>query len=377
MEIPTIWSEAERYARRGDYDGLRDAVASRIAGGERDNDYLYLYNLTQLDEMSMADGKTSILRRTGSARKAVEAIKELRRMVMRMEWCPEYGKLDFMNFLEWNGYTTLEISWVISTVCMQSDEILTYLHSKKRWRKIERAEVPWDDSREEAVTFVICTNDKREFQEAEYYIKRLYCPPGIRVGISEIVGASSICSGYNQAMRASGAKYKVYLHQDVRILNPYFLYDTLNIFRRDETIGFVGVVGSRDIALSGYIWDVPQYGNVIEAKINMVRDYQKENLLAPYPDHTGVRVRAVDGLLMATQYDIPWREDLFDGWDFYDASQGMEFYRHGYDGFVPWQEEAWCFHDCGILNWKNVDKYRRVFVKEYFPFAPEVREGRI
>ena len=32
----------------------------------------------------------------------------------------------------------------------------------------------------------------------------------------------------------------------------------------------------------------------------------------------GWEVEGVDGLLMATQYDIPWREDLFDGWDFYD-----------------------------------------------------------
>ena len=26
----------------------------------------------------------------------------------------------------------------------------------------------------------------------------------------------------------------------------------------------------------------------------------------------------LDGLLMVTQYDLPWREDLFQGWDLYN-----------------------------------------------------------
>ncbi len=31
---------------------------------------------------------------------------------------------------------------------------------------------------------------------------------------------------------------------------------------------------------------------------------------------TFIPVECIDGLLMATQYDVPWREDLFDGFDF-------------------------------------------------------------
>ena len=39
-------------------------------------------------------------------------------------------------------------------------------------------------------------------------------------------------------------------------------------------------------------------------------------------------VAAADGLLLATQYDIDWREDLFENWHFYDISQCMEFLTH-------------------------------------------------
>lgn len=58
-------------------------------------------------------------------------------------------------------------------------------------------------------------------------------------------------------------------------------------------------------------------------------------------------VEAVNGLLIATQYDILWREDVLDGWDFYDISQSLEMKKHGYKVVVPFQKNAWCYHDCG------------------------------
>ena len=65
-----------------------------------------------------------------------------------------------------------------------------------------------------------------------------------------------------------------------------------------------------------------------------------------------IQVEAVDGLLMVTQYDLKWREDIFTGWDFYDASQSQEFLQNGYKVVVPYMETAWCVHDDGILNLK-------------------------
>lgn len=66
-----------------------------------------------------------------------------------------------------------------------------------------------------------------------------------------------------------------------------------------------------------------------------------------------------------TQYDISWREDIFDGWDFYDVSQSFEFKRAGYDIAVPYQKVPWVLHDCGFLNLKNYYSARDKFIKEY------------
>ena len=54
-------------------------------------------------------------------------------------------------------------------------------------------------------------------------------------------------------------------------------------------------------------------------------------------------VEAVNGSLIATQYDIPWREDILSGWEFYDVAQSLEMRRAGYKVVVPYQREAWCY----------------------------------
>ena len=42
-----------------------------------------------------------------------------------------------------------------------------------------------------------------------------------------------------------------------------------------------------------------------------------------------IEAEAVDGLIMATQVDCPWREDLFTGWHFYEISKCKELIAHG------------------------------------------------
>ncbi len=63
------------------------------------------------------------------------------------------------------------------------------------------------------------------------------------------------------------------------------------------------------------------------------------------PDGPYIDVEAADGLFLAIQYGIRWREDLFTGWHFYDTSMCMEMRRHEFRCVVPNQEEDfWCIH---------------------------------
>lgn len=60
-----------------------------------------------------------------------------------------------------------------------------------------------------------------------------------------------------------------------------------------------------------------------------------------------LQVDALDGIFLATQYDIPWRTDLFRGWHFYDISQSQEFIKQGYQVVIANQVEPWLIHACG------------------------------
>lgn len=172
-----------------------------------------------------------------------------------------------------------------------------------------------------------------------------------------ISDAVSMTSGYNAAMQESDAKYKIYLHQDVFIVNRNFLTELLEVFE-DKSIGLIGMVGAPQLPEHAVMWYGERVGriytsNVVKAGMSVMGG-------------TGIcEVEAVDGLLMATQYDVPWREDLFTGWDFYDVSQSFEFRRKGYRVVVPAMEEPWCIHDDGFLNLSNYYNERKKFLSEY------------
>lgn len=212
------------------------------------------------------------------------------------------------------------------------------------------------------ICFVMCVNDWQFAGEALYYINRLRVPKGYETDVITVEEADCMTEGYQAAMEQSDAKYKVYLHQDVMIINPDFLQDCLDIFRMDERIGMLGLVGSVRLPEDGVAWNNQKrcgmlYGNnVVTANIT--------TFPVPVTDRYQ-EVEMVDGLLMVTAKDVPWRTDLFRGWDFYDVSQCMEMRRAGYKVVVPRQEKPWAVHDDGFLNMKEYKNWQKVFLKEY------------
>lgn len=215
---------------------------------------------------------------------------------------------------------------------------------------------------EKKFCFIICTNSEHFFGECMEYIQRLHVPEGYQVEVLEISGAKCITAGYNEGMSGTDAKYKIYMHQDVFIVYRDFLQAVLDIFAEDDTIGMIGMVGTEKMASDGVMWHGYRKGNLLRSSESTYYDFSKYQ----YHIRDGyVPVEAIDGLMMITSKDVPWREDLFDGWDFYDVSQSFEMKRRGYRVVVPNQAIGWCLHDDGILNLSNYDKYRLKCLKEY------------
>ena len=75
---------------------------------------------------------------------------------------------------------------------------------------------------EKQIAFIICANNAQFYNECVWYIEKLVVPEGYSTDILCIQEAESMAEGYNAGMKASDAKYKVYLHQDTFILNEKF-----------------------------------------------------------------------------------------------------------------------------------------------------------
>lgn len=212
------------------------------------------------------------------------------------------------------------------------------------------------------IAFIICVNDDLFFNECQLYINQLTVPNGFVVEIIDVRGAKSMCEGYNQGMERTDAKYKVYMHQDVFIINPNFLVDVMEIFNSYKKVDMIGVIGSPIMPASGVMSHGMRVGNLYALDNENVdfNGYEFD------PDHDVYEVEAIDGLVMVTREDLPWRDDIFDGWDFYDVSQCFEFRRKGHKVVVPVQKKPWVAHDesSQITQW-TYDKYRKIFLEEY------------
>lgn len=218
------------------------------------------------------------------------------------------------------------------------------------------------DMDDRKVCFIICVNNEELAKRSEQNLRQLIIPDGYKVDIQLVRGALSITAGYDEAMRQSDAKYKVYLHQDVHILNPQFISDIIRLFSNHPSLGMLGAAGAKVLPSSGTWWEAGhKYGRVIDSHTGMLKPL---DFLQPEGEYESVE--SIDGILMVTQYDLPWRKDLFTGWHFYDASHSQEFIAHGYEIGVPKQHLAWCLHDCGVAD-RNIGyaDAQRIFLEYY------------
>lgn len=209
------------------------------------------------------------------------------------------------------------------------------------------------------IDIIICGNNKLYLDEQKRYIENLIIPDEMQLDVLVVEGAKSMTSGYNEGMANSDAKYKIYMHQDTFIVNRNIISDLLDIFQNPQ-IGMIGMVGTPKLPENAIMWNDFRYG-----KLYTSMNYQAGESIIGDMENYYEEVEAIDGFFMATQYDIPWREDIFDKWDFYDISQSFEFEKMGYKVVVPNMDRPWCIHDDGFFNLKNYYRQRKKFLEEY------------
>lgn len=213
---------------------------------------------------------------------------------------------------------------------------------------------------EKKISFIRCINNQSISSEQDYYLSKLHVPEGYELDVLNITDAHSICEGYNEGMQASDAKYKVYLQQNIFIIEKDFIYQILSIFE-DESIGMIGLTGYTELGCD--------FTPADECKI--------ENRYIGYADKVVAKKRGMffggdyrevcvlDGAILATQVDLSWRGDIFKDSELYGMSQSFEMRRAGYKAVVAKQDSPWIIQDGEESFSKEYYHWLNIFGKEY------------
>lgn len=222
------------------------------------------------------------------------------------------------------------------------------------------------------ICFITAVNDSEKYNKSLAHNRRLRVPAGMEVESRVITEARSMTEAYQAGMESSDAKYKVYLHQDVLLWDEHFLELMVREFREHPDYGMAGVVGGKNIAPDGVWWHGAMIGSVVDDNDGTMKKYIHE-----CDDKNSMEAAALDGLLLMTQYDIPWRTDLFDKWHFYDLSQCMEFRKRGYKTVVLPGGTPTVMHLCGRVSLDGYDGERLKFIREYGHILNAINRGQV
>ena len=196
------------------------------------------------------------------------------------------------------------------------------------------------------------------------YLDAIDVPQGYAVELIEVPSGGNVAATYQRAMERSDAKYKVYLSPGSILLRLNFFEEMLRVFAKDPAIGAMGLIGAKQLSTSGVL----AKSAFVRGRLLYADDtvFHGENIESDIED-----VMAVSGDLVATQYDIPWRRDLFQGNCFVAEAQCIEFRRVGYRTVVLQQEEAWLLTSAKEISYDETSRniFLDMYSKDIYPLV--------
>ena len=215
---------------------------------------------------------------------------------------------------------------------------------------------------EKKIAVTVYKNDENLFKDALDSIKKLKIPQGFTLDILPVEGEEKY-TAYNSAMKNSDAKYKIYVDERVAIRQENLLTEIIKTFKSDKDIGILGCSGAIQLSTHGICLNSAKRCG----KLQMGNT--KENI----KDWGGIdkdftEVEAVDGWFIATQYDIPFREEFG---TFSDSAQCLEFRRKNYKVVVVKQKKPWIWYKSNVWNVREEDlkKFLEEYSKDIFPLV--------
>lgn len=279
-------------------------------------------------------------------------------------------------------YATIHPAGRKCAIGMNCDNGLTVVHlmagreeentreKPEKEKKVEKA--AGDSEKSKEIACILCANDMDYVNEVIIYLRRQKLPEGFRLCLYAVWDARSMAAGYNLAMKASTAEYKIYMHQDTFLCDEEYISKLVEMLQKTD-YAMLGLAGTKRLPESGRWWD----SKPEDMHFCLYQDFTLQMFSAVTNRCADARcqeMECIDGVLMAAKVHIPWREDILEGFHFYDISQSMEFWKR--DLKVGIFENG---GQAGVLHEVNVSKnesYERGYERARMRFLNEYRGGR-
>lgn len=236
------------------------------------------------------------------------------------------------------------------------------------------------EDKEHEIACIMCANDEDYVKEMILYLQRQKMPEGYHLGLYIVRGAKSMTAGYELARKSIPAEFKIYMHQDTFIFDEGYLKNLIEMLRNAD-YAMLGLAGTKKLPESA-VWGESDpddmrfclYQDFTLQVLEAVTDASEVSSQKISEDlSTGEEcqeMESIDGVLMATREDVPWRKDLFEGFHFYDISQCMEYRRRGYRvGIFENGGRAGVLHEVNVSKNEAYERLyeeaRRRFLQEY------------
>lgn len=175
-----------------------------------------------------------------------------------------------------------------------------------------------------SISVVVCSIDERKARSIRELYRRLL--RGRPSEIVQIADARSLSEGYNRGFRQTSGEIVIFSHDDIEIISDDFAGRLLGHF---ETHDVVGVAGTSKLVGPSWFSSGPPHIHGMVAHRLRTGSYQ----IDVYGSPTGAAL-ALDGLFFAARRAacaaVPFDEETFDGFHYYDLDFTFRAYEAGY-----------------------------------------------
>ena len=222
---------------------------------------------------------------------------------------------------------------------------------------------------EKKFAFILCSKDRDAFQKTLIALQEVEIPSGFQAELVEIYGEDKIATMYNEAIRRSNAKYKIYINVDVAAFHRLLLYKIRECFALEPRAAILGLQGS-ELPMDGdYLSAHKCYGNYY-----LQRD---DGTIVPAGEEEiplfAQSVHVVDDSFWVTCEDCHWNENMQG--PFLLASYCTDVRKNGYRVVTVEQnlaiDDIWVVFtnksnkDYWQTHRQEYDNYRQKFVQTY------------